>query len=74
MQRLTTAKPIGHICVIVAERQPVIMASELHMKANTALIGAGLWGRNIARNLADLGALKGIYDHSHRGTRMPNTF
>ncbi len=40
------------------------MASELHMKANTALIGAGLWGRNIARNLAGLGALKGIYDQS----------
>ncbi len=33
--------------------------------ANTALIGAGLWGRNIARNLAALGALKGIYDQSH---------
>lgn len=30
----------------------------------TALIGAGLWGRNIARNLSQLGALKGIYDQS----------
>ena len=41
------------------------MASEKKLTTNTALIGAGLWGRNIARNLAALGALKGIYDRSH---------
>ena len=41
------------------------MITDIHTTRNVALIGAGLWGRHIARNLAGLGALKGICDHSH---------
>ena len=41
------------------------MTTDTHITRNVALIGAGLWGRHIARNLASLGALKGICDHSH---------
>ena len=33
-------------------------------KKNTALIGAGYWGKNIARNLADLGVLHTLCDAS----------
>lgn len=33
-----------------------------HIVSPTALIGCGMWGKNIARNLAQLGALKVIVD------------
>ena len=33
--------------------------------AKIALIGCGMWGRNIARNLASLGALHAVCDHDH---------
>ena len=32
---------------------------------NIALIGFGNWGKNIARNLSQMGALACIYDHDH---------
>lgn len=33
--------------------------------AKIALVGCGMWGRNIARNLSHLGALEAVCDHDH---------
>ena len=35
----------------------------MNKKNNIALIGCGIWGKNIARNLSHMGALACIYDH-----------
>ena len=37
----------------------------MNKKNNIALIGCGNWGKNIARNLSQMGALACIYDHDH---------
>ena len=43
--------------------------------ANIALIGCGMWGRNIARNLAGLGALGCVYDAvEERGASFASQF
>lgn len=44
-------------------------------KADIALIGCGLWGRNIARNLCQLGALAAVSDHHQdRAAAFAETF
>ena len=61
MQRLTT----GQSCVIAKveiAKADDIMSKKRNDTPAIALIGTGMWGYNIARNLADLGALAGVCD------------
>ena len=37
-----------------------------NLMAHLALVGCGMWGRNIARNLSRLNSLSAVCDHSHQ--------
>ena len=61
MQRLTTRQScvIAMVKIVKAE---YTMSKQPNDKPVIALIGTGMWGQNIARNLAHLGVLAGICD------------
>lgn len=61
MQRLTTGQSYVIAGVEIAKAE-CIMSEKRNDTPTIALIGTGMWGRNIARNLANLGALAGICD------------
>ena len=46
-----------------------------HQNINIAVIGCGMWGRNIARNCASLGVLKNVVDYNQdRAAEFAQTF